>query len=57
MAEKRGLASKVGDVTKEALPLTLLNRDEQAVFQKLLKEEFPHLEVQGPQRQDGGLAL
>jgi SecD/SecF fusion protein len=55
MAEKRGLGVKVGDVTKESLHLTLLNADEQSPLQKLFKEEFPHLEVQGPHRQDGAL--
>jgi SecD/SecF fusion protein len=55
MAEKRGLALKTEAVSKETLPLTLVNKDEQAAFQKLLKEEFPHLEVQGPERQDGSL--
>ena len=56
LAEKRGLALKVGDVAKEVLPVTLTNREEQAVFQKFLKEEFPHLVIGEPQRQDGGLA-
>ena len=55
LAEKRGLALKAGDVATDALPVTLINTDEQSAFQKLLKEEFPHLEVPGPQRQDGGL--
>ncbi|RJR45763.1 MAG: protein translocase subunit SecD [Deltaproteobacteria bacterium] len=55
MIEKRGLAAKVGDVGKDSLPLTLLNADEQSPLQNLLKEEFSHFEVQGPQRQDGRL--
>jgi SecD/SecF fusion protein len=55
MAEKRGLTLKTGEVAKETLPLTLVNKDEQAAFQKWLKEDFPHLEVQGPQRQDNSL--
>lgn len=54
-SEKRGLALKLGEVSKQTLPLTLANKDEQAAFQKWLKEEFPHLELQGPQGQDGGL--
>jgi len=54
-AEKRGLNVKTEAVSKQALPVILSNRDEQAVFQKWLKEDFPHLEVQGPQRQDGSL--
>jgi len=53
--EKRGLAAKVGEVSKETLPLTLLNADEKSPLQNLLKEDFPHFEVQGPQRQDGAL--
>ena len=55
MIEKRGLAAKVGDVGKDSLLITLLNADEQSPLQNLLKEEFSHLEVQGPQRQDGRL--
>ena len=55
MAEKKGLAVKVGEVSKEALTLTLLNADEQSPLQSLLKEEFPQMEVQGPRRQDGAL--
>ena len=57
LAQKRGLAVKVGDVSKEALPVTLVNKDEQAAFQKFLKEEFPHLTAGEPQRQDGSLAF
>jgi SecD/SecF fusion protein len=54
-AEKRGLSLKVGDVAKGALSVTLTNRDEQAPFQKFLKEEFPHLSAGEPQRRDGSL--
>jgi SecD/SecF fusion protein len=57
MAEKRGLSLKVGDVAKETLSVTLTNKDEQATFLKFLKEEFPHLVVGEPQRQDGGLVF
>ena len=55
MAEKRGLAVKPGEVAKGTLAVTLVNKDEQAAFQKWLKEDFPHLEVPAPQRQDGSL--
>lgn len=55
MTEKKGLAVKVGEVAKDSIPLTLLNADEQSPLQNLLKEEFPHMEVQGPRRQDGAL--
>jgi SecD/SecF fusion protein len=55
IAEKRGLALKVGDVAKGALHVTLVNKDEQAVFLKFLKEEFLHLAVGEPKRQDGSL--
>jgi len=56
-ADKRGLKDsvKVGDPAKGALPLTLVNKDEQAVFQKFLKDEFPGLDFQPPARQDGAL--
>lgn len=55
MAEKKGLAVKVGEVAKDSLPLTLLNADEQSPLQNLLKEDFPHMGVQGPRRQEGAL--
>ncbi|MDI6853900.1 MAG: protein translocase subunit SecD [Deltaproteobacteria bacterium] len=55
VAEKRGLAVKMGEVSKDSLDVTLLNRDEQAAFQKLLTEEFPQVEPGLPQRQDGSL--
>jgi len=55
LAEKRGLDLKTGDVAQHALPVTLNNKDEQAAFQRLMKEEFPHLEVTGPQSRDRGL--
>ena len=55
LAEKKGLSVKVGEVAKESIPLTLLNADEQSPLQHLLKEEFPHLQVEGPRRQDGSL--
>ena len=54
-AEKRGLGVKPGEVSKGTLAVTLVNKDEQAAFQKWLKEDFPHLEVQGPQRVDNSL--
>jgi SecD/SecF fusion protein len=57
LATKRGLTLKVGDISKQTLPVTLVNKDELAVFQKFLKEEFPHLLVGGPHRQDGGLVF
>ena len=41
MVEKRGLAAKVGDVTKETLPLTLLNADEQSPLQNLAERRIP----------------
>src|SRR5512135_1555600 len=40
-ADKRGIDLKLGEVTKEGLPLTLANKDEQAAFQRLMKEEYP----------------
>ena len=57
MAEKRGVGLKIGDVAKNTLPVTLANKDEQAAFQKFLKEDFPHLAAGEPQRQDGGLVF
>lgn len=57
VAEKRGIDLKLADVGKQALPVTLVNKDEQAAFQRLMKEEYPQLEVTGPQTQPGGLAF
>ncbi|MDD5642415.1 MAG: protein translocase subunit SecD [Syntrophales bacterium] len=57
LAAKRGLDLKLSDVSKQTLPITLTNKDEQAAFQRLMKEEFPLLEVAGPQRQDRGLVF
>ncbi len=54
MAEKRGLTLKIGDVANQAIPVTLVNKDEQAAFQRLLKEQYPDLEVSGPSSQTGG---
>ncbi len=56
LAEKRGVKLKVGEVSRETLPVTLLSADEQGPFLKWFKEEFPQLEIQGPRRQDGSLA-
>ncbi|MHB9074656.1 MAG: protein translocase subunit SecD [Desulfobaccales bacterium] len=57
LAEKRGLDLKVAEVVRRILPVSLINQDEQAAFLRLLKEEFPLLEVAGPQRQDRGLVF
>lgn len=57
MAEKRGLALQVGDVTKEGLHVTVVNKDEQAAFQRLLKEEFPHLLAGESNRRDNSLVF
>jgi SecD/SecF fusion protein len=54
-AERRNLSLKVGEPTKGAMSVTLINKDEEAAFQKWFKEDFSHLELQGPQRQDGAL--
>ncbi len=55
VSDKRGLALKVGEISQESLSVTLLNKDEQSAFQRLLKEEFPQVDAQMPQRQDGSL--
>ncbi|OPX20943.1 MAG: preprotein translocase subunit SecF [Desulfobacca sp. 4484_104] len=51
LAEKRGLSLQIGAVSQENLAVTLLNQDEQAVFNRLLKDEFSQLEVKSTQRQ------
>jgi SecD/SecF fusion protein len=55
MAQKRGLTVKVAGVSDKMLHVTVVNKDEQAAFQKLLREEFPHLAYGEPQRQDNHL--
>jgi SecD/SecF fusion protein len=58
LAEKRGLAVKIGEVAGEELPVTLVGAGEQSAFLKFVKDEFPTLEVQGaPARQDGNLVF
>lgn len=57
VAEKGGLDLKLSDVSKQILPVTLINKGEQAAFLRLMKEEFPLLDVTGSQRQDRGLAF
>jgi SecD/SecF fusion protein len=52
MAEKRGLNLKVGEAGKQTLPVTVVSLDEQGAFVKMLKEEFPQLEVANSRRQD-----
>jgi len=54
-AEKRGLTLKVGEPSKGTLPVSLANKDEQATFQSWFKDDFSHLALEGPQRQDGAL--
>jgi len=53
-AGKRGLELQVGDISGVSLPVTLVNKDEQAAFQLLMKEEYPNLEVNGSSSQAGG---
>jgi SecD/SecF fusion protein len=54
-AERRGLKVKMGEVAKQALTVTLTNKDEQAAFQKWLREDFSMVEVAEPRRLDGSL--
>jgi SecD/SecF fusion protein len=57
MAAKRGVNLKVEDVAKEALPITLAAKDEQGALLNFLKEDFPHLAVGEPKRQNGGVLI
>jgi SecD/SecF fusion protein len=52
LAEKRGLNLKVGEVGKQTLPVTVVNLDEQGAFLKMLKEEFPQVDIATSRRQD-----
>ncbi|MFP3866618.1 MAG: protein translocase subunit SecD [Desulfobacteraceae bacterium] len=51
LGEKRGLDLQIGAVSHETLAVTLLNKDEQAAFNRLLKDEFSQLEVKNTQRE------
>lgn len=55
LAERRNLALRVGEASRQTLTVTLLNRDDQVVFGRLLREEFPQVEAESPVRQDGAL--
>lgn len=50
--EKR-IELQVGDISEKALPVTLADKDEQAAFHLLMKEDYPHLDVIGPVSQAG----
>ncbi len=56
LAEKRGLDLAIGAAQKNALTVTVLKADEQAVFAQLIKEEFPQLEIIDASRQGSGMA-
>lgn len=51
LGTKRGLTLQVGAVSHGTLPVSVLNREEQAAFDRLLKEEFPQLAVKTTQRE------
>jgi SecD/SecF fusion protein len=56
-AEKQKIPLKVGEITQEALPITLARSTDRETFLKLIKEQYPKLEVKGPQPADGGLVF
>ncbi|MGA9458393.1 MAG: protein translocase subunit SecDF, partial [Desulfobaccales bacterium] len=56
-AEKAGIDLKVGNLAQQTLPVTLANRDDQAAFLRLMKDQFPTLDLGEPQRQDNRLVF
>ena len=56
-AEKAGIDLKVGNLAQQTLPVTLTNRDDQAAFLRLMKDQFPTLNAGEPQRQDNRLVF
>ncbi|MGD0217500.1 MAG: protein translocase subunit SecD, partial [Desulfobaccales bacterium] len=56
-ADKAGIDLKVGNLALQTLPVTLTNKDDQAAFLRLMKDQFPTLNVGEPQRQDNRLVF
>uniref|UniRef100_A0A7C3UYE4 Multifunctional fusion protein n=1 Tax=Desulfobacca acetoxidans TaxID=60893 RepID=A0A7C3UYE4_9BACT len=56
IADRQKISLKVGEVTDDKLPVTLIKAGDEAAFVKAVKDYFPKLELQGPQRLDGGQA-
>ncbi len=52
MARTRGIRINVGSVTQGVLSVAVMNQDQQTAFERLLREEFPHLVYTEPQPQD-----
>jgi SecD/SecF fusion protein len=56
IADRQKISLKVGDITDDSLPVTLLKTDDEDAFAKLVKDYFPKLELKGPQTVGGGQA-
>ncbi len=52
-AREKQLELQMGDISEKALPVTLVDKDQQTAFQQLVKEEYPHFEVGVPTSQAG----
>jgi SecD/SecF fusion protein len=52
-AERQKISLKVGDITNDSLPVTLLKAGDEDAFAKLIKDYFPKLEMKGPTPQGG----
>ncbi len=56
LADRQKISLKMGEVTEDALPVTLIKAGDQEAFTKLIKDYFPKLEIKGPKPLNGGQA-
>ncbi|MFZ2087669.1 MAG: protein translocase subunit SecD [Desulfobaccales bacterium] len=56
IADRQKISLKIGEVTKDTLPVTLIKKGDQEAFAKLIKDYFPKLDLKGPQPLNGGQA-
>jgi SecD/SecF fusion protein len=56
LADRQKISLKIGEVTGDSLPVTLIKAGDQEAFAKLIKDYFPKLELKGPKPLNGGQA-
>jgi len=54
IADRQKIGVKVGEVSKDTLPVTLIKSGDQDAFFKLIKDYFPKLDLKGPKPLNGG---
>ena len=55
-ADRQKISLKMGEVTEDALPVTLIKAGDREAYTKLIKDYFPKLEIKGPKPLNGGQA-